>query len=92
MLAKLDATSNKKEKCISYKDNLGGALQYSKEHSAETDVFHVGRASLLPSLLSPLWLITRVLQNLKEHVDGCCNDFQADIFAAQVIQFINVQQ
>ena len=30
---------------ILYKDDLGADLQYSKEHSAETDVIHISRAA-----------------------------------------------
>ena len=45
MIKKLDCFANKKDKKISYKDDSGAALQYSKKDFAETDTIHISRAA-----------------------------------------------
>ena len=41
----LEATSGKKEVCISYKDDLAGALEYTREHSTDKNATHLSKAA-----------------------------------------------
>ena len=41
----LEATSGKKEVCISYKDDLAGALEYTREHSTDKNAAHLSKAA-----------------------------------------------
>ena len=41
----LEATSRKKEVYISFKDDLAGALEYTREHSTDKSAAHLSKAA-----------------------------------------------
>ena len=43
----LEATSGRKEAYISFKDDLAGALEYTREHSTDKNAAHLSKASIL---------------------------------------------